>query len=93
MKPFPRKVRVSFRAWGVGKVAISLIRYKGSAQVGASVDGGKHDVSREMRQYSAVCEIPAGEWVAVCLQGAWQKDVTNDITIDDVSIVALTEEQ
>ena len=93
VKPFPRKVRVSFRAWGVGKVAISLIRYKGSAQVGASVDGGRHDVSREMRQYSAVCEIPAGEWVAVCLQGAWQKDVTNDITIDDVSIVALTEEQ
>lgn len=83
--PHPRKVRISFRAWGVGKVSVTLIRYDKKSD-GPNISGGQHEVAKEPRYFSAVCEIPAGEWVALMLRGAWQKGVTNNITIDDVAI-------
>ena len=87
-----RKVRATFRAWGVGKVGVTLVRYDKKSD-GPNVSGGLHEVSREPRYFSSVCEIPAGEWIALMLQGAWQKGVTNDITLDDVAISYINEQE
>ena len=85
-KPHPRKVRVSFRAWGVGTVRVSLLRYKGQQRLMPNVLGGVYDVAGTPRHYSTVCEIPAGEWIGLCLEAVWGKGVTNDITVDDIAI-------
>jgi len=93
----PRKIRISFRAWGSGKVGVSLIRYLDTPDPKSphgyvrtmptpQVDGGTYEVTAEPRYHTGVCEIPAGEWVSVSFHAAWQKKGQADITIDDITV-------
>ena len=94
-RPYERQVRVSFRAWGQGKLSVWFNRYldtpkpngafhRQNIQPGLSV--GAPVVTAEPKYYSFVVKIPPKEWVSLAFRRAWEKNPKGVILLDDVSV-------
>ena len=94
--PVDRKVRVSFRAWGAGKLNGWFTRYLDTPKPGGGytrttphpgVDICAVDVTEKPRYYEFVVTIPAKEWMSLYFRRGYEKKrKPGDLFIDDVSV-------